>query len=164
MGRAKMFFEASWAISNTSGSKIYENVCWTHSLAWQNHLQASRKIRFARINADRQSFDPECSWYQLHMDTSSYWKQVLLRAGSCTSELQLKVNCRPNVNCRIIFFCWLGHQFADQPKFCPTIHFLLQFTCTWSGGLTHYILGTRFFDFSVVGPFDKLLPIQLPLK
>ena len=67
-----MFFEASRALSNTSGGKIYENVCRTHSLACQNHLQASRKIRFARINADRQSFDPECSWNQLHMDTSSY--------------------------------------------------------------------------------------------
>ena len=76
MGRAEMFFEASRALSNTSGGKIYENVCRTHSLACQNHLQASRKIRFARINADRQSFDPECSWNQLHMDTSSYWKQV----------------------------------------------------------------------------------------
>ena len=72
MGRAEMFFEASRALSNTSGCKIYENVCRTHSLACQNHLQASRKIRFARINADRQSFDPECSWNQLHMDTSSY--------------------------------------------------------------------------------------------
>ena len=72
MGRAEMFFEASRALSNTSGGKVYENVCRTHSLACQNHLQASRKIRFARINADRQSFDPECSGNQLHMDTSSY--------------------------------------------------------------------------------------------
>ena len=34
---------------------------------------------------------------------------------------------------------WLGQQLADQPKFFPTIHFRstihfqLQFTCTWSG-------------------------------
>ena len=43
------------------------------------------------------------------------------RPRLCTSELQLKVNCR------------IKFGRADQPKFFPTIHFQLQFTCTWSG-------------------------------
>ena len=59
------------------------------------------------------------------------------RAGSCASELQLKVNCRPKVNCRKESG-WSANCWPSQPKFYPTIHlwstvhFQLQFTCTWS--------------------------------
>ena len=64
----------------------------------------------------------------------------LQRAGSCTSELQLKVNCRPKVNCRIKFGLARPTVGAGpgQPKKFPTIHFQstihiqLKFTCTWS--------------------------------
>ena len=49
-----------------------------------------------------------------------------LRPRSCTSELQLKENCSPKVNCRIKFG-------LARPKIFPTIHFQLQFTCTWFG-------------------------------
>ena len=35
------------------------------------------------------------------------------RPGSCISELQLKVNCRPEVNCRIIF--WLARPIVERP-------------------------------------------------
>ena len=45
-----------------------------------------------------------------------------LWAGSCTSELQLKVNCRLKVNCKIKFglACQL---FAKSARFFSAIHF-----------------------------------------
>ena len=71
-------------------------------------------------------------------DTGNRDNQVIFGAGSCTSELQLKVNCRKKN--------WAGQlgsqQLAkpDKKKFSynslsvynSTIHFQLQFTCTWS--------------------------------
>ena len=44
--------------------------------------------------------------------------------------MQLKVNCRHKVNCRLT--C-PSAELADQPKFFPTIHFQLQFISTLSG-------------------------------
>ena len=50
------------------------------------------------------------------------WTVIKYCAGSCTSELQLKVNSRLKVNCRKNLG-WLGHQLAGQLKFYPVIHF-----------------------------------------
>ena len=69
--------------------------------------------------------------FQVFAQCSEIWKIVQeQRPGSCTSELQLKVNCRKKFGL-IYANCW-----PSQPKFYPTIHFRspihfqLQFTCT----------------------------------
>ena len=49
-----------------------------------------------------------------------------LWAWSCTSELQLKVNCRKKSG-------WSANCWSSQPNIFRVIHIQLQFTCTWSG-------------------------------
>ena len=58
------------------------------------------------------------------------WNRMALRNGSCTSELQLKVNCRPKVNCRIKFglICKLLAEPAQILSYRPHFTFRLQFT------------------------------------
>ena len=58
----------------------------------------------------------------------------VLWAGSCTSELQLEVNCRK----KFVLVCQLfaePAQILSYNFFQSTIHFQLSFTCTWSGPL-----------------------------
>ena len=55
-----------------------------------------------------------------HLCGNWYW--IRYRPGSCTSELQLKVNCRPKVICRVKLLL-ARPKMSDQPKFFPTIHF-----------------------------------------
>jgi hypothetical protein len=64
------------------------------------------------------------------MMPSTRFKSPQFRPRSCTSELQLKVNCGLKVNLRIKFgLAWPGR----PAQFFPQFTFSLQFTCTWSG-------------------------------
>ena len=89
----------------------------------------------------------------------------LPRVGSCTSELQLKVNSRLKVNWRKKFglACQLLARRATPNfyltiHFCFTIHFQLQFTCTWSGPICiHIALNYEFHTKFICKPSPKIL-------
>ena len=57
-----------------------------------------------------------------------YLVLYILWAGSCTSELLLKVNCRPKVNCRIRFGLFSAKSWQTSPNFFLQFAFSLQFT------------------------------------
>ena len=65
-----------------------------------------------------------------------------LRAGSCTSDLQLKVNCRKIF--RLV--CQLVSGDRASPNFILQFTFGLQFTWTWSGPKC-----TQYYQYSEIG-------------
>ena len=77
-----------------------------------------------------------CLWSVLDLKSAiTYWAVRnfnRLRAGSCTSELWINVNCRLKVNCKENLG-WPANCWPNQPKFFLQLTFILQFTCTWSG-------------------------------
>ena len=76
--------------------------------------------------------------FYVHIDSKVLWP------GSCTCELQLKVNCRPKLNCSIKFGLarptvvnWQTSQIFFYIHFQSKIQLQLQFTCTWSGPMQY---------------------------